>query len=262
MARNPELQRVLAALNSYTTQPSPTPQPGPSGQQQSHQPVIATTESFIPGLGLLPAESQHRPITPPPLHRQQTSTPQQSPPKPRLVDVPNKPSTPTVPDASTITTWPAALKHVTRHLVTNEQASARIKHIIAEQHKHERQWWAGREAIVARQQGRTGKSQEVAALLKSLGGKEIAVAPSDPKANQAELDVYDKKVYSGLVAMASDFDRQMRAIGVPFYAIKHDLVVLEEGLEKAGAAKGRVDKGELRELQKKMLQTLEDLFSD
>ena len=88
------------------------------------------------------------------------------------------------------------------------------------------------------------------------------MAPSDPKANQAELEVYDKKVYTGLVAMASDFDRQMRAIGVPFYAIKHDLVILEQGPEKAGAAKGRVDKGELRELQKRMLQTLEDLFSD
>ncbi|KAK4940555.1 hypothetical protein LTR10_019314 [Elasticomyces elasticus] len=262
MARNPELQRVLAALNSYTAQPSQTPQTELPEQQLAYQLAPATTGSFLPGLGLLPAETQQRPITPPPLHRQQTSTPHQPLPKSRPTDVPSKPSTPTVPDASTIVTWPAALKHVTRHLVTNEQASARIKHLIAEQHKHERQWWAGREAILARQQGRSGKSQEVAALLKSLGGKEVAVAPSDPKTNQAELDVYDKKVYAGLVAMASDFDRQMRAIGVPFYAIKHDLVVLEEGPEKAGAPKDRVDKGELRELQKRMLQTLEDLFSD
>lgn len=102
----------------------------------------------------------------------------------------------------------------------------------------------------------------MAALLKSLGGKEVALPASDPKVNQAELDAYDKKVYAGLVAMAADFDRQLRNLGVPLYAIKHDLVVLEEGPEKAGAVKGRVDKGELRELQKRMLQTLEDLFSE
>jgi hypothetical protein len=174
-------------------------------------------------------------------------------------------STPTptaIPDASTITTWPAALKHVTRHLVPNEQAAGRIKHLISEQHKHERQWWAGREAILARQADRSGTSEQVTALLKSLGGKEMPVAPSDPKADEAELDAYDKKVYAGLVAMAADFDRQLRAVGVPFFAIKHDLVVLEVGPEKGDANKGRIDKGELRELQMRMLQTLEDLFAD
>lgn len=88
------------------------------------------------------------------------------------------------------------------------------------------------------------------------------MASSDPRADQAELEAYDKKVYAGLLAMAADFDRQLRSIGVPFYAIKHDLVVLEEGPEKAGATKGRIDRGELRELQQKMLQTLEDLFAD
>ncbi len=115
---------------------------------------------------------------------------------------------------------------------------------------------------MARQQGRSGTSQQVAALLKSLGGKEVPMASSDPKTDQAELEAYDRKVYAGLTTMAADFDRQLRAIGVPFYAIKHDLVVLEQGPEKTGAAKGRIDKGELRELQKRMLQTLEDLFGD
>lgn len=98
--------------------------------------------------------------------------------------------------------------------------------------------------------------------MKSLGGKDVPVAPSDPKANQAELDAYDAKVYTGLMAMAADFDRQLRALGVPFYAIKHDLVILEDGPEKTGVTTGRIDKGELKDLQKRMLQTLEDLFTD
>lgn len=84
----------------------------------------------------------------------------------------------------------------------------------------------------------------------------------DPETNQAELDAYDRRVYAGVMAMASDFDRQLRALGVPFYAIKHDLVVTENGPERDGSAKGRIDKGELRELQRRILQTLEDLFAD
>ena len=262
--RNHELLRVLAALNSYSSQP-PAGLDYVSSSNTNPSTDLGTTSSAsaIPGLGLLPPPpSREKPITPPPILRQQPPSLQQTTSTPKPAEIRSQSSTPAVPDASTITTWPAALKHVTRYLVTNEQIAARIKHLISEQQKHERQWWAGREALVARQEGRSGTSQQVAVLLKSLGGKEVPVGPSDPEANQAELDAYDKKVYAGLMAMAADFDRQLRSMGVPFYAIKHDLVVLEDGPEKASALKGRVDKGELRELQKKMLQTLEDLFAD
>lgn len=270
--RNPELQRVLAALNGYSQsseRQGGSQDGGTSNEYQYERNVNWPPQnpSFpvasIPGLGYLAAPVDvPKPITPPPIQRRQvpsqpsrTSTPQQG-------DTGSKPSTPTVPDASTLTTWPAALKHVTRYIVPDEKVSTRIKHLINEQHKHERQWWAGREAIIARQEGRTGASQQVADLLKSLGGKTFEVAPADPKANKLELEAYDKKVYAGLLAMTADFDWQLRNMGVPFYAIKHDLVVLEEGPEKAGAMKGRIDKGELRELQQRMLQTLEDLFAD
>lgn len=262
--RNPELQRVLAALRGYSSSPlSDGSENRTSHNLSSLDPRKTSQSSSIPGLGLLaPTSSYEKPITPPPVLRQQTPLQADRLSATRAAEPRSSSSTPTVPDASTITTWPAALKHVTRHLVPNEQVAARIKHLISEQHKHERQWWAGREAIVARHEGRSGASQQVAALLKSLGGRDVPVAPSDPSANQAELEAYDKKVYAGLTAMAADFDRQLRGLGVPFYAIKHDLVVLENGPEKGGATKGRVDKGELRELQKRMLQTLEDLFND
>jgi len=268
--RNPELQRLLAILGGYTAASS-SADSGFSGSNQSHYsshhndgaiPANANSRgSTIPGLGLLPleAETPRKAIAPVhqqvPSHRPDLRTPQPGADR-------SKPTTPEAPDASTITTWPAALKHVTKHIATNEKLAERIRHLISMQHKHERQWWAGREAIVARQQGRTGASQQVAALLKSLGGKDMPLVQSDPKADQAELDTYDKKVYTGLVAMAADFDRQLRAMGVPFYSIKHELVLLEEGPEDASAAQGRIDKGELRELQKRMLQTLEDLFMD
>lgn len=85
---------------------------------------------------------------------------------------------------------------------------------------------------------------------------------SDAESNENELEAYDKKVYAGLQAMAADFDKQLRNLGVPFYAIRHDLVILEGGLQKPGTAKGRIDRGELREFQKKMLELLEDLFGE
>ncbi|KIX02354.1 uncharacterized protein Z518_08295 [Rhinocladiella mackenziei CBS 650.93] len=259
---NAELQRVLAALNSYSSQAQHTSETTSSSVNESSDSSDIPRPSIIPGLGLLPPQNHKTPAPSPPITRQQTLTQQQRCPSPRPGDLRSKPSTPTVPDASTITTWPAALRHVTRYLVTNEQVATRIKHLISEQQKHERQWWAGREAIVERQRGRSGTSQQVSALLKSLGGKDVPVVPSDPNQIRAELDAYDKKVHAGLIAMAADFDRQLRAMGVPFYAIKHDLVVLEEGPEKPDAPQGRIDKGELRELQKRMLQTLEDLFTD
>jgi hypothetical protein len=48
-------------------------------------------------------------------------------------------------------------------------------------------------------------------------------------------------------------------LGVPFFAIKHELVVPDDG---AAIKKGTLGKAELKELQRRMLQTLEDLFGD
>lgn len=227
---NPALQRILQNLNGF--------------QPQSSVQFQKSYGNVLPGLGLLQSEptSVSTSLAPPPV-------------EPR-----SRPATPT-PDASTITAWPAALKHITKHIVPNEKYSAKIKHLIAEQHKHERQWWAGRESIVSKQKGRAESQQRAAELLKSLGGIAGPVLTASVEVDEAELRTYDKKVYGELVKMAAEFDRQLRSMGVPFYAIKHELVILEEGKVKLGS-RGRLDKGELRELQKRMLQTLEDLFME
>lgn len=292
--RNPELQRVLAALHSYSQQQQ---QNSPYHQQNVPQypqhPNNALDNSVslelnsihsataIPGLRV-ERQPNHveKPLTPTFVDRQQSLTPNQSridsrmsTPAPPQDSIRSKTSTPKydAPDASSITTWPAALKHVTRYLIPNEQFALRIKHMINEQHKHERQWWAGREAIVERQKGRPGKSQQVSAILKSLGAKDVTpaheVTPSPDanqiKANEVELATYDAKVHKALVAMTADYDRQFREMGIPFYAIKHELVILKDGPEKIpGENKNKIDKGELRELQKRMCQTLEDLLGD
>ncbi|RMZ92353.1 hypothetical protein DV736_g447, partial [Chaetothyriales sp. CBS 134916] len=107
--------------------------------------------------------------------------------------------------------------------------------------------------LVALHESRRSTSAQVSALLRSLGGKDTTATTNNNTSssgetnNQAELDAYDAKVYRSLVAMQADFDRQLRSLGVPFFAISHDL---------------KIDKGELRELQKRMLALLEDLFAD
>ncbi|OCT51035.1 hypothetical protein CLCR_08930 [Cladophialophora carrionii] len=288
--RNPEVQRVLAALNSLSHQHQQT-------QYQTHQHSLYASNSHenqapvqlnsaniapasIPGLGVHPQPHPYDRSMTPPLNGQQQSPPatqtqhqtRMSVARESAESLRSKTSTPKydTPDASSITTWPAALKHVTRHLVPNEKVANRVKHLIHEQHKHEQEWWAGREAIVERQQGRPGTSEQVSAILKSLGANVPAGAKelSSPdaaqqKANEAELKAYDEKVYKALCAMTADFDRQLREMGVPFYAIKHELVILKDGPEETpGQHKGKIDRGELRELQKRMCQTLEDLFGD
>lgn len=259
-AGNAELQRLLASLNGSNN--------GASLQNaQGSVPTIEMNSLHIPGLGASPYEDMNiraaqfkggsGTVTPTPLQRQ-TLQPY------RIDEGRARSNTPVtqIPDASIITTWPAAIKHVTKYLSTNEKVMSRIKHLINEQHKHEEQWWAQRQAIVTKHAGRAGNQSKVADILKELGGLAAPVVQVDDAADKNELEAFDKKVYRSLVQMAADFDGQLRKLGVPFYAIKHDLVVRDGGKTEKGASTRKIDKTGLGELQKRMLQYLEDLVSD
>lgn len=154
------------------------------------------------------------------------------------------------------------------HLAPDPIFATKIRRLITTQHSHERDWHDKRAAIVARHAARDSSSAQLSSIFASLGVP-VPTAPStaatstpgrDFEAERRELAAYDAKVYKQLLALAGDFDRQLRGLGVPFYAIRHELVVLEEGREKAGGPTGRIDKGELRELQRRMLGWLEMSF--
>lgn len=149
-----------------------------------------------------------------------------------------------------------------QHLAPDPAFGTRIRRLIASQHSYEQDWWDKRQDIVSRHASRDNSSAQLSNIFASLGvAMPVAsTAPRDFEAERQELAAYDAKVYKQLLAMAGDFDRQLRGLGVPFYAIKHELVILEEGRERANAFKGRLDKGELRVLQKKMLDWLEMSF--
>lgn len=233
---NPALRAILDSLKESSSRSSiPTS-------------INGETLPTIPGLGLLSAGVPPKPDTP----RYVTPRPTSRKPSPA-------PATAMVPDASGITTWPAALKHVTKYIGQNEIIAAKFRHLVTEQHKHETQWWAGREAIIKKHRSRGDSQQQAADLLKAIGGIPTTLRPINEGSEKSELASYDRKVYGELMKMTAEYDKQLRAMGIPFYAIKHDLVILEQGLEKA-TTKGRIDRGELRELQRRMLQHLEDLF--
>lgn len=234
---NPALQAILDSLNESSSRSL-----GTSSINDESPPII-------PGLGYLSAVGPPKPapnksVTPPPTN---SST------------ITSAPATVPVSDASGITTWPAALKHVTKYIAQNEVIATKLRHLVTEQHKHETQWWASREAIIKKHQSRGDNQQQAADLLKSIGGIPTTLRPINEGNEKTELKVYDEKVYGELMKMTAAYDKQLRAMGIPFYAIKHDLVILEHGSEKA-TTKGRIDRGELRELQRRMLQHLEDLF--
>lgn len=242
--RHPELQRLLNNLNNASQNRQGN---DPVAAIGSSQPTTSSSQNQT-NASLASSTSQNTTGLRPPEGRSRSITPLAQP----------------VPDASIITTWPAAIKHVAKYVVTDEKATARIKHLIKQQQQHEEQWWNQREAIVAKHQNRAGSNTKVADILKELGGLAVPIVKVDDAADKHELEMFDKKVYRSLVQMAADFDSQLRKLGVPFYAIKHDLIITETETEtdKSTTMKGKLDKGELRELQKRMLHHLEDLLMD
>lgn len=169
-----------------------------------------------------------------------------------------RPTTPQA-DSSGITEWSPAVKYVMNTLSKNSETTSKIKRLIKNQHDNERQWWAGREALIAKHKGRVESKKKADDLLRSLGGSNghgAEISSSTVVEEKAELERYDKKVYAALGEMVAATDRELTMLRVPFFAIKHDLV------QKSKGSNGVLSKTELVELQKKMLQLLEDSFGD
>ncbi|PGH05686.1 hypothetical protein GX51_02846 [Blastomyces parvus] len=173
----------------------------------------------------------------------------------------NQPSN--LPDPSTITSWPAALKYVMKTVAQNEATQSRIKKLIRTQHDHEKQWWEGRQALLSKQACREAKRKQLDDVLRSIGG---AVAKdSDPPSaedDKIELDTYDKKVYRALTTMSKALDVELRALGIPFFTINPKLVASSSNSVSDSHSSELLKPDELKALQLRMLQLLEDLCKD
>ena len=234
--RNPELAQVLQALNNAS------------------RPARQT----FPGFQLFEPESGATALVKP---KAESSRPLQQPlAVPRAVDPKSRSTTPSA-DSSRITTWQAAQKFVIDNIYSNEKTKTKIKQLIANQHQQERKWWDERQALIAKHRGRAAKGKQADALLAKMGGIAPPVKAESLAEEKAELMECDKKIYSAMTKLMAETDRELRALGVPFYAIRHELVIMEDGEQQNGGGQ-KLDRGELRELQKRVLQLLEELVSD
>lgn len=172
----------------------------------------------------------------------------------------DRPSAPII-DPSTITVWPAAQKYVIDKIYHDPRVASKVKKLISNQHQQERQWWAERKALVTKHEGRAEKTRAAEVLLRSMGGITTSTMSVTPDEEISELRACDQKIYALLKKSAAEIDRELRAMRVPFFAIKHELVSSAE-IRNGGLKPGMVSREELMTLQRRILQLLEELFKD
>lgn len=150
-----DLASILATLAAYTPAPAPVPAPTvpaaavhtpPTLEEGEYDP--STLDTSISSTQVVQVDQQSKPLHPP----APSSTILNQELHPQRQQKQNSPLA--VPSSSTITTWPPALRHVTKFIATNEAAMHRIRHLIQTEHEHERQWWEGRVSLVTQQAGR------------------------------------------------------------------------------------------------------------
>lgn len=161
----PDLASVLQTLSAYAP-----PAASSSGAKPYEEPSHLNDEDdeYEPPASF--SNIEHAPVTEPnPIPHPQESTSHSSfdnsTPKP----TPPAVAAPPPPDPSTITTWPSALQCVMKTVSQNEAHQTRIRKLIRTQHDHEKQWWAGREALLTKQRARAEKKKTLDAVLYETG---------------------------------------------------------------------------------------------
>ncbi|KAE8138739.1 hypothetical protein BDV38DRAFT_59328 [Aspergillus pseudotamarii] len=243
----PDLSSVLATLSALSQSSQG------QAQTQVHPPPYTSNKNTQNG-----PEDDTDPYEPSETIIPLTPSPNIPHPKPQAQPQHQKPPAFHLPNTSTITTWPPALKSIMRTLSTNEDLQRKIRFLIQRQHDHERQWWTGREALVRKQKARVEKKKELDAVLRSVGApvdeKEVSTAEED----HAELTNYDLKVYKASKQMADAMMGELRALQIPFFSIKPSLV-----LDSAGSTHlPGIGRDELAVLRRRMLELLQDFCKE
>ncbi|KAK1138985.1 hypothetical protein N8T08_001629 [Aspergillus melleus] len=239
--------RTLSALSTPALPPQDPPQPT-HPDHDAYEPTDALPP--VPVQAPTPSESSAKRSGPDP-------TSQLS--KPRATGN----LTATLGDTSSITTWPAALRHVMRAVSQSEDLLQRIRWLIQRQHDHEKQWWQGREALLKKQRARVDKKKELDDVLRSVGApvdntKQISTAEED----EAELKRYNVKVYRASKQMAEAMTAELRGLQIPFFSIQSGLVDSCSNTNPNPSSGGLLSRDELSAMQRRMLELLQDLCKE
>jgi hypothetical protein len=103
--------------------------------------------------------------------------------------------------------------------------------MIESQRTNEESWWKGHEKLKIEIERRNG--------------------------DEKDLHVYDSKVYKAQLDMHNHMELQLRSLGVPFFGVPQKLIV--ETREEAQEEK--ITHQELRSLQLRMIEYLEDMYA-
>ncbi|KAL8827099.1 MAG: hypothetical protein Q9170_007145, partial [Blastenia crenularia] len=131
---------------------------------------------------------------------------------------------------------------------------------------HERQWWAGRENLLARLASRGENKRKLASVLASVGGTEPPHNSVDLDRGEREeegidaeaekeLKLYDRKVHKAYGEMVAATRAELKGMGIPFFAIAGERVG-KEGEE------GKVGEEDLERLRGRMVGFLEDMVRE
>ncbi|KAF7911631.1 hypothetical protein BELL_0511g00020 [Botrytis elliptica] len=174
-------------------------------------------------------------------------------------------------DPATIIDWSAGLRCVMRTMNKHDYVLQEIRKMIKVQHEHEEQWWKSREALIERQAARKEGQKKLEEVLKAVGGATSSGASNtSPEELARELETFDMKVYKAQTQMVREMNGKLRSLGIPFFGTKGELVRIpgkNDATNRTGSTsmegeKGMIDEDELVELQKKMLNILEDMCND
>ncbi|KAB8302059.1 hypothetical protein EYC80_005510 [Monilinia laxa] len=174
-------------------------------------------------------------------------------------------------DPATIIDWSAGLRCVMKTVAKHDHVLQEIRKMIKVQHEHEEQWWRGREALIEKQAARKEGQRKLEEVLKAVGGATSSGASNtSPEELARELETFDMKVYKAQTQMVREMNGKLRNLGVPFFGTKSELVRVSgrsdtangRGANPTEGGKSVIDEEDLVELQRKMLNILEDLCND
>ncbi|KAL8861570.1 MAG: hypothetical protein Q9178_002094 [Gyalolechia marmorata] len=275
--QTPDLAAVLQTLSAYAA-PKHSLQP----QQQAAEDDLEEGEydptEFLPVIApptRTPQPDPHPHIPhppngyddprPQPLQSSYAAPQSHTTSRPPSLSVPSKispqpPQPSTVDKASTITSYPHALRHTTSLLSTSTTLTARIRHLIRTAHDHERQWWTSRQSLVTQLSSREASRNKLNSVLATVGGLVTPQEKDPPVDVERELRAYDRKVYKAYREMIKATYMDLEKVGIPFFCIKEELVV--QGEEGQEVEKGKVGVKELGVLRGRMVGFLEDMVKE
>ncbi|KAF2712207.1 hypothetical protein K504DRAFT_426227 [Pleomassaria siparia CBS 279.74] len=190
---------------------------------------------------------------PPMQHRQPPPVPQYRTPTPTI-------------DVSTIIEWKHGLRCVNKIASHNPNFVASVQKLMKDQEQNVKNWAAGRDRLNEEHVAQRENEQKFRAAVSLPGVLEGTVPMRTPEREQEEHDRYTRKVYRASQQMAESHSNLLKGLGVPFFGVKPELVIVEDPnspeSQPAEKVSGKITKKEVLELQRKMLNHLVEMYGD